>query len=158
MDSVEITIFIEKDCPFCNYVQKFILEDLIVRRDVFSTHLVKRNMRPLPLMHLKIIDIEANMGRKESQFFEWYSNKIGGRYTPIVVIGEKIFYLWGKNKPLRVEEQHLSKTDLLKKQIIEHLQSLYDTSEKEETFYIKNHKYEEGGINERVHPFESSRL
>lgn len=158
MEEIEITIYIEKDCPFCNYVQKYILEDLIARRDVFSTELLQRNMRPLPLIHLNVVDIDANMGRKESQFFEWYSNKIGGRYTPIVVISDKIFYLWGKNKPLRVEDQHLSKTAFLKKQIIEHLQSLYDVSEEEETFYIENPKYFEGGKNERVHPFKSSRL
>lgn len=158
MEEVEITIFIEKDCPFCNYVQKHILEELIARRHTISAGLMQRNMRPLPLMHLKVIDVDANIGRKESQFFEWYSQKIGGRFTPIIVIGDKIFYLWGKNKPLRLKDKHLSKTDFLKKQIIEHLQSLYDVSEEEETFYIENPKYFEGGKNERVHPFQSSRL
>lgn len=158
MNTVEVVIYVEKDCPFCNYVQKYILEDLIARHDELSGKLIRQGLSPLPWLDLKVIDIDANLGRRESRYFEWYSKRIGGRYTPVINIGDNCFYLWGKDKPRKLKEKHLSKTDFLKKQIIEYLQNKTNIPEKKETFYINNHKYFEGGINERIHSFESSRL
>jgi len=118
--------------------------------------LIGQGLSPIPWLDLKVIDIDANLGRRESRYFEWYSKRINGRYTPVVNIGDHLFYLWSKDKPQELKEKHLSKTDLLKKQIIEYLQSIVDMPEKKETFHIKNPKYFEGGINERVHSFKST--
>jgi len=75
----------------------------------------------IPPFDIKVVDIVANRGCKEEQWFQWYSRKIGGRYTPVVMIDEVGFYLWGKDKPTKLIKEQLSRTDKLKSEIIAEL-------------------------------------
>ena len=76
------------------------------------------------MLDIRIIDINSNLGTRYSKWYEWYSQKIGGRYTPIVVVGDKIFYLWGSEKTEKLEKHQLSRTALLKSQILEAIRDM----------------------------------
>jgi len=128
---VEVVLYMEAFCPYCNYVHKYVLRDIQVRRDEINRKLRRERLPPIPPIEIRVIDINANYGSKYSQWYEWYSRKIGGRFTPIVKIGNKVFYLWGSDKPEVIEGKQLSRTQLLKKQIIEELQDITRRLEKE---------------------------
>jgi len=109
-------------CPYCRYVYNRILRDILVRRPILNQKMnqqgIKKTIQPFDI---KVVDIVANRGSKEEQWFQWYSRKIGGRYTPVVMIDEVGFYLWGGDKPKTLKEDELSRTDKLKSQIIAEL-------------------------------------
>ena len=117
---VEVLLFLEAHCPYCNYVHKYILRDLQVRRDEWSRKLGFM----LPMIDIRLIDVNSNYQTRYSKWYEWYSRKIGGRYTPIIVIADKIFYLWGSEKTEKLEKGQLSRTVLLKSQIIEAIRDM----------------------------------
>ena len=134
MNPVEVVLYMEAYCPYCNYVHKYILKDIQIRRDEINRKLRREGLPPIPPIEIRVIDINANDGSRYVQWYEWYSRKIGGRYTPIIKIGNKIFYLWGRDKPETIEKKQLSRTQLLKKQIIEELQDIARRVEKEPRF------------------------
>jgi len=134
MKAVEVVLYMEAFCPYCNYVHKYILKDIQIRRDEINRKLRRERLPPIPPIEIRVIDINANDGSKYMQWYEWYSRKIGGRFTPIVKIGDKVFYLWGHDKPETIEKGQLSRTQLLKKQIIEELQDITRRVEKEPRF------------------------
>ena len=134
MNPVEVVLYMEAYCPYCNYVHKYILKDIQIRRDEINRKLRREGLPPIPPIEIRVIDINANDGSRYVQWYEWYSRKIGGRYTPIIKIGNKVFYLWGRDKPETIEKKQLSRTQLLKKQIIEELQDIARRVEKEPRF------------------------
>lgn len=155
MKTATITIYVEHNCPVCNYVQKHILENMIARRDILSRKLREEGMHPLPLIDLKIVDINGTLGGKDEQFFHWYSQRVGGRFTPVILINNKAFYLWGEDKPRTIEKKHLSKYDMLRAQIIEELQTIYTTHEIKPFFEIQRIEQHVGEyVNATVHPFK----
>jgi len=146
---IEVVLYMEAFCPYCNYVHKYILKDIQIRRDEINRKLRRERLPPIPPIEIRVIDINANDGSKYMQWYEWYSRKIGGRYTPIIKIGNKVFYLWGENKPETIEKKQLSRTQLLKKQIIEELQDITRRLEKEPRF-VEEIKPDIELINHRV--------
>jgi len=137
--------FIEPTCPYCRYVYYHILRDILVRRDILNQKMHQHGIHKwIPPFDIKVIDIVANRGCKEEQWFQWYSRKIGGRYTPVVVVNDKSFYLWGKDKPTILTEEQISRTDELKSNIINEL--VEDYFEKQPVFYDKLRMHKERGI------------
>ena len=126
MKPVEVVIYLEVDCPYCNYVHKFILRDIQVRRDILSRKAMMQGLPPIPPIDIRIVDIHST----RDPWYEWYSRKIGAKATPIVKIGGKIFYLW-KEKPETLKKEELTRAELLKAQIIEELQDIVRRVEKE---------------------------
>jgi glutaredoxin len=129
--------FIEPTCPYCRYVYIYILKDLMVKRVELNQKMSQMGIKKyIPPFDIKLIDIIANRGCREEQWFNWYSHKIGGRYTPVVCINDVGFYLWGGDKPSELEEKQLSRTDKLKSDIISELTEEY--FEKKPVLYDKN--------------------
>ena len=117
-----IVEFIEPLCPYCRYVYYNILRDIQVRRITLNQKMHQQGIKKIiSPFNIKLIDIVANRGCKEEQWFQWYSRKVGGRYTPVIMIGEVGFYLWGGDKPTKLEKEQLSRTDKLKSDIIAEL-------------------------------------
>lgn len=137
---IYFTEFIEAHCPYCRYVEVSILRDIIVRRDELSKKLVKRGYLPLPILELKLVDVEANQGSKEMQWFQQYSRKIGGVYTPAIRVGDsgKVFYLWGKDKEEAPSAETLSSTEKLKRDLILEVEHIITSVEKKPRFYDKD--------------------
>ena len=98
-----------------------------------------KNMHPLPIIELKLVDVEANVGCREAQWFKQYSDKIGGEYTPAIQVGEngKVFYLWGKKGDTPTEEE-ISSAGKLKSDIIMEMQRILSSIDKEPTYYDKD--------------------
>lgn len=122
-------MFIDAFCPYCNYVHKFILRDIQVRRSDINRKLIKEGLTPIPPIEIRVIDVEANYGSIHSRWYEWYSEKIGGKYTPVIKIGDKIFYL---EKEEIVE--NLPSAELLRYQIIKELQDIVERVEKKPSY------------------------
>lgn len=121
-----ITEFIEPECPYCRYVYFYVLRDIMTRRVALNQKMHQHGINKyIPPFDIKVIDIIANRGCKEEQWFNWYSKKIGGRYTPVVCINDIGFYLWGGDKPSELEESQLSRTDKLKSDLIAELTEEY---------------------------------
>lgn len=140
-----IVEFIEPECPYCRYVYYHILRDIQVRRITLNQKMQQQGIKKIiPPFDIKIIDIVANRGCKEEQWFQWYSRKIGGRYTPVIMIDEVGFYLWGSDKPKKLEKEHLSRTDKLKSEIIAELTQEF--FEKEPQMFDKMLMYADRGI------------
>lgn len=117
-----IVEFIEPTCPYCRYVYYYVLRDISVRRVTLNQKMNQQGInKVISPFDIKVVDIVANRGTKEEQWFQWYSRKIGGRYTPVVMIDEIGFYLWGGDKPTKLEKEQLSRTDKLKSDIIAEL-------------------------------------
>jgi glutaredoxin len=126
--------FIEPTCPFCRYVYIHILRDIMVRRTILNQKLhQQKSKKIIPPFDVKLVDITANRGSLEEQWFNWYSRKIGGRYTPVVKINDTGFYLWGGDKPEKIGAETLSRTDKLKSEILAELTDEY--FEKEPVLY-----------------------
>jgi len=137
--------FIEPECPYCRYVYYFVLRDIQVRRMDLNRKMSQQGYnRYIQPFDIKIIDIVANRGYKEEQWFQWYSRKIGGRYTPVINIDDVGFYLWGKEKPKELKTEELSRTDRLKTKIIRELTET--VFEKEPQLYDKELMILERGI------------
>lgn len=134
-----ITEFIEAHCPYCRYVEKSVLNDIIVRRDELSKKLVRSGFRRLPILELKLVDVEANHGSKEMQWFEQYSYKVGGVYTPAIHVqgSDKVFYLWGKEKEETPSSQTLSSTEKLKRDIVMEIEDIITRVDKKPKLYDK---------------------
>lgn len=130
---IEIILYVEPFCPYCNYVQKFILRDIQIRRDELNRKLIREGLPPIPPIEIRVIDINANDGSIHSRWYEWYSKKVGSRSTPIVKIGNKIFYLW-REKPDVLKEKELSKAEVLKAQIINELIDIGRRAEERERY------------------------
>jgi hypothetical protein len=136
-----ITEYIEANCPYCRFVEISILRDMIARRDEINKRLIKRGRLPLPVIELKLIDVDANDGNKEMQWFNHYSQKIGGKYTPAIRIGgsEKVFYLWGKQEKKDVPtKEQLSSSNKLKLDIIEEIQTILTKLDRDPLLYDKD--------------------
>jgi len=130
MKPIEVILFMEAHCPYCNYVHKFILRDIQIRRGEINAKLRREHLPPIPPIDIRIIDVNANAGTALSRWYEWYSRKIGGRFTPLIKIGNKIFYLWS-DKPETLEQKEVSKAQNLKAQIINELIDISRRVEKE---------------------------
>lgn len=131
----QVIEFIEPGCPYCSYVYNYILRDIQIRRDVLNQKLRKKGEKMLiPFFDIQQVDVIANRGCTDDQWFQWYSRKTGfGREgTPIVVVNKEIFYLT-KTKTKKLEEEKLSRKDLLKSQIIGELTNVF--FEKETVLY-----------------------
>ena len=140
-----IVEFIEPRCPYCRYVYYHILRDILVRRVTLNQKMHQQGINKIiQPFDIKVIDIVANRGCKEEQWFQWYSRKIGGRYTPVVMIDEVGFYLWGKDKPTKLEKEQLSRTDKLKSEVIFELTEKY--FEKEPQLFDKMLMHRDRGI------------
>ncbi|HDD57554.1 MAG: hypothetical protein DRP18_04395 [Candidatus Aenigmatarchaeota archaeon] len=133
MKPVEVVLFMEAYCPYCNYVHKFVLRDIQVRRTEINAKLRREHLPPIPPIDIRIVDVNANTGSVYSKWYEWYSRKIGGRFTPLIKIGNKIFYLWSE-KPETLEQKEVSKAQNLKAQIINELIDISRRVEKEPKF------------------------
>ena len=135
--TLTITEFIEAHCPYCRYVEHSILRDIIARRDDISKQLVRKGYLRLPIIELKLVDVEANQGSKEMQWFTQYSHKVGGIYTPAIRVGDsgKVFYLWGKEKEETPSSKTLSSTEKLKKDIILEIESIITSVNKKPRIY-----------------------
>ena len=127
MQTVEVILYMEAYCPYCNYVHKYILRDLQIRRDEINRRLRVERLPPIPPIDIRVVDVNV----KHDEWYETYSKKVGGRYTPVINIKDAIFYLFGKDKPTTLQQKHLSATSLLKSQIIEKLQQIVTSVEKE---------------------------
>lgn len=134
---IYFTEFIEAHCPYCRYVETSILRDIIARRDELSKKLVKRGYLPLPILELKLVDVEANVGSKEMQWFRQYSHKVGGIYTPAIRVGNsgKVFYLWGKDKEEAPSAKSLSSTEKLKRDLILEVEEIITSVDKKPRLY-----------------------
>ncbi|MBS3748154.1 MAG: hypothetical protein KGY67_00455 [Candidatus Thermoplasmatota archaeon] len=133
---ITVLEFIEPTCPYCRYVYYYVLRDILVRRDEFNRMMMQQNIQKrIPYFDIKQIDIVANRGTVEEQWFSWYSTKIGGRYTPLIKINDDCFYLWTGKKNEELEEDKISRTDKLKSDIIKALVS--DNFEKEVPLFDK---------------------
>lgn len=140
-----ITEFIEPECPYCRYVYYHVLRDIMTRRVTFNQKMHQQGINKyIPPFDIKIVDIIANRGCKEEQWFSWYSRKIGGRYTPVVCVNDTGFYLWGGDKPSELKESQLSRTAKLKSDIIAELTEEY--FEKEPQLFDINLMNMERGI------------
>lgn len=137
--SITITEWIEPKCPYCRYVYYSVLRDIQVRRVELNRKLVKQGHYPMPLIEIKLVDVVANVGCKEMQWFEQYSHKIGGTYTPAIRVGNsgKIYYLWGKDKQATLEKSQLSSTAKLKSEIIQEIQDILMRLDQEPKMYDK---------------------
>lgn len=132
-----ITEFIEPECPYCRYVYYYVLRDIMVRRVTLNQKMAQQGIsKYIPPFDIKIVDIIANRGSIDEQWFDWYSHKIGGRYTPVVKIGDIGFYLWGGDKPRELKEEQLSRTDKLKTDLIREL--TIEVFDKEPELFDKN--------------------
>ena len=100
--------------------------------------------KTIPPFDIKVSDIVANRGCKEEQWFQWYSRKVGGRYTPVIMIDGVGFYLWGGDKPSKLEKDQLSRTDKLKSEVIAELTET--VFEKETPLFDKMLMYVDRGI------------
>lgn len=129
---IEVILYLESTCPYCNYVHKYILRDIQIRRSEINRKLRKEGLPPIPRFEIRVIDVDANVESKYMKWYEWYSKRIGGRYTPLIKIGNKVFYLWGEKSDV-LESEKISEAELLKSQIIEELQDIAVRVEKEPT-------------------------
>jgi len=128
----------EASCPYCRYVYYSILRDLVVRRDQLNRKLIKEGQYPMPILEIHFVDVEANRGSKEMQWFELYSRKVGGRFTPAVRVGPsaKIFYLWGqKEKTEILEKKHMSNTDKLKADLVAEIEDVLSRIDRKPKYY-----------------------
>ena len=138
---ITITEFIEASCPYCRYVETSILCDIVARRDDISKALVKKGYRSLPIIDINLVDVDANDGSKEMQWFAQYSRKVGGMYTPAVRVGNsgKVYYLWGKGKEETPSAKDLSSTDKLKKDIVLEVEDIITRIDREPRLYDEFH-------------------
>lgn len=134
---IVIIEFMEQHCPYCRYVETSILADIVARRDEISKAVIQKGYRPLPILEIKLVDVEANSGSQEMQWFEQYSAKVGGIYTPAVRVGNsgKVYYLWGKQKEETPSSGELSSTEKLKKDIILEIQDIISRVDKKPRLY-----------------------
>lgn len=140
-----IVEFIEPECPYCRYVYHYVLRDILVRRMDLNQKMTQQGMKKyIPPFDIKVVDIVANKGCKEEQWFTWYSRKIGGRYTPVIVVEDVGFYLWGKEKPKELKQEELSRTERLKVEIIREL--VKDYFEKKPQYFDKELMIQDRGI------------
>jgi hypothetical protein len=139
--TIIITEYIESHCPYCRYVETSILYDIVARSDDISKNLVKKGYRPLPILEIKLVDVDANSGTKEMQWFEQYSHKVGGIYTPAVRVGDsgKVYYLWGKQKEETPSSSALSSTDKLRKDIILEIEDIITRLDRKPRLYDEFH-------------------
>jgi len=143
---IVITEWIEAKCPYCRYVYYSILKDLQVRRDQLNRKLVKEGHFPMPILEIHLVDVEANRGNKEMQWFELYSRKVGGRFTPAIRVGnsQKIFYLWGdRDKGESLDQKKLSNTDKLKSDIVAEIEDILARIDRKPKYYddfMYNHR------------------
>ena len=141
-----ITEWIEAKCPYCRYVYYSILKDLQARRDQLNRKLVKEGHLPLPIIEIRLIDVDANRGNREMQWFELYSRKVGGRFTPAIRVGnsQKIYYLWGdRDKGETLEQKKLSNTDKLKSDIVGEIEDILSRIDRKPRYfedYMYNHR------------------
>ncbi len=127
---IPIIEYKEHNCPYCRYVYYEILKRLEDERPAINKRLIQRGQQPIPPIQVKTIDIDANRGCKEQQWFEIYSKKVGGTFTPAVYLptAGKILYLFGsEKKPLFLEEKWTRKADQMLIQLIKILQQQYNT-------------------------------
>ncbi len=143
---IVITEWGEATCPYCRYVYYSILRDLQVRRDQLNRKLIKEGHYPMPVLELHFVDVEANRGSREVQWFELYSRKVGGRFTPAIRVGDsaKIFYLWGqKDKTESLEKKNLSNTDKLKADLVAEIEDILGRIDRKAEYfedYMYNHR------------------
>jgi hypothetical protein len=138
--TITLTEWIEAKCPYCRYVYYSILKDIQVRRIELNRKLVKQGHLPMPKIEIKLIDVEANKGCKEMQWFDQYSQKIGGVFTPAVRVGNigKVFYLWGKDKDRPLSEKELSASAKLKSEILQEIQDILERVDRDGRFYDRD--------------------
>lgn len=136
-DKIIITEFIEANCPYCRYVEYSILRELVARRDWLNRKLRQEGLYPLPILEIRLVDIDANIGNKDLQWFENYSEKLGGRYTPAIRVGEtgKIFYMWGKERGDVPTKKEMSAATKLKSDIINEIQAILSRVDKSPRYY-----------------------
>ena len=137
--TIIITEWIEPRCPYCRYVYYSILQDLQVRRYELNYKLMRQGYQPMPPIEIKLIDVSANDDSKEMQWFQQYSEKIGGIFTPAIKVGEsgKIHYLWGKEKKSTLEKSQLSSTEELRMNILREIQDILTRVEQKMPLYDK---------------------
>jgi hypothetical protein len=113
----------------------------VARRDTLSKKLVKQGYRPLPIIEIKLVDVDANIDSKEMQWFSQYSQKVGGVYTPAIRVGDsgKVYYLWGKQKEETPDATALSSTDKLRKDIILEIEDIITRVDKKPRLYDEFH-------------------
>ena len=143
--SITITMFIESHCPYCRYVEHSVLHDLQARRMELNQKLRKQGGIAMPPIELNLVDVEANKGCKEMQWFDVYSQKIGGAYTPAIKIegSQKVFYMWGKDKKENIEEKEVGGTQKLRTDILTEIQDVLSKVDKVGLLYDRdmyNHK------------------
>jgi len=130
---VEVKLYVEVYCPYCNYVHKYILRDLQVRYSEINRKLRSEGLPPIPPIDIRVIDVNVTY----DEWYETYSRKVGGRATPVIKVGNSIFYLFGRDKPTTLQQKQLSATSLLKSQIIEKLQQMATSVEKEPSLDVR---------------------
>jgi hypothetical protein len=143
--SITITMFIEAHCPYCRYVEHSILHDLQARRIELNTKLRRQGHMSMPIIEINLVDVEANKGCREMQWFDQYSEKMGGMYTPAIKIegSQKIFYMWGKDKKEVMGEKEIGGTQKLRADILMEIQDVLSKVDKAGLMYDKdlyNHK------------------
>lgn len=143
MEEKTLTIyeFIEAHCPYCRYVYYSVLRDLQVRRIELNRKLIKQGNLPMPILEIELVDVHGNMGCEEMQWFQNYSEKMGGMFTPAVRIGKfgKVYYLWGKEKKDIFEEKELTNTEKLKAQLINEIQDILSRIDRNPLLYDKDY-------------------
>ena len=136
---ITITEWIEAHCPYCRYVENSILRDIQARRIEINRKLQKQGHYPIPPLEIRLIDIEANRGSREMQWFQQYSQKVGGVFTPAIRVADsgKVFYLWGSEKKETLDKKAISNTDKLKADIIRDIQDILDRVDRKPLLYDK---------------------
>jgi len=135
---VEIIEYKEYNCPYCRYVYYEILKRIEDEWTIINRRLALRRQKTIPPVQIIPIDIDANRGSKEHQWFQRYSLKAGGVFTPAVYVpmAGKVLYLFGgKEKPLFLEERWTRKADQMLVDLIRILQDLNGKIYRPATFY-----------------------
>lgn len=114
--------FYESDCNICRYV----LNNVLVYLESDG------------LINIRLIDINANKGSPEVQWFLEYSEQTGEVLTPTIKIIDRyyrdggiredpvnVFHLWDTEKGDFVTEEDMEKTERLRKHIIESVDNYY---------------------------------
>ena len=104
-----------------------------VRYSEINRKLRSEGLPPIPPIDIRVIDVNVTY----DEWYETYSRKVGGRATPVIKVGNSIFYLFGKDKPTTLQQKQLSATSLLKSQIIEKLQQMVTSVEKEPSLDVR---------------------
>ena len=118
-DTPILDFFYEIECPFCRSVRINIVDKLEAKGVI----IVNR------------IDVDANLGRVEMEWFHKFAEGEEGEPTPLLRLHDKFvgennwefaFLMW-KKKPTTITEEVLTSEEYLEKQIYDKIRLMEDT-------------------------------